>query len=79
MAEIAVDTGYGRYDVHNVENQVAFVARMSSGAHDRLNRARFLRLLVENMKRSMGVVDTIAFPRDNPADMPYWTALVGAP
>lgn len=79
MAEIAVGTGYGRYDVHNVENRASFVARMSSGSHDRLNRARFLRMLTENIKRSMGVVDTIAFPRDDPANMPYWPSLVGTP
>lgn len=78
MAEIAVGTGYGRYDVHNVENRAAFVARMSSGAHDRLYRARFLRMLTENMKKSMRVVDTIAFPRDDPANMPYLPSLIGS-
>jgi len=78
-AEIAVGTGYGTYDVHNVENYPAFTARMESGAHDRLNRARFLRRLCENMKRSIGIVDTIAFPRDDPANMPYWSSLIGSP
>lgn len=77
MAEIAVGTGYGVYDVHNVENYVSCVARMESGAHDRLNRARFLRMACENMKRSVGVTDTIAFPRDDPANMPFWPALIG--
>jgi len=79
MAEIAVGTGYGSYDVHNVEDRVSFIARMTSGALDRLNSARFLRMLTENIKRSMGVLDTIAFPRDNAANKPYWPSLVGAP
>lgn len=71
MAEIAVGTRYGTYDVHNVENQTETIARVSSGAHDRLNRARFLRLACENMKRALGVTDTVAFPRNDPANMPY--------
>lgn len=77
MAEIAVGTGYGSYDVHNVENFPAFTARMESGAHDRMNRARFLRVACENMKRSMGITDTVAFPRDDPANMPFWPAMIG--
>jgi len=77
MAEIAIGTGYGVYDVHNAENQLAFSARMASGAHDRLNRARFLRLLCEHVKRSIGITDTVAFPRDNPENMRYWPALIG--
>jgi len=31
------------------------------------------------MKRSIGIVDTIAFPRDDPANMPYWSSLIGSP
>lgn len=58
MAEIAVGTGYGTYDVHNVENHPAVIARLYSGAEDRLNRARFLRMICEDMKRSIGVTDT---------------------
>lgn len=78
MAEIAVGTGFGVYDVHNVENVNAYQARMESGAEDRLNRARILRLICENMKRAVGVTDTIAFPRNDAANMPYWPALIGS-
>lgn len=79
MAEIAVGTAYATYDVHNVENYALYRARMLSGAMDRLNRARFLRMICENMKRSIGITDTVAFPRDNPANMPYWPAIIGGP
>lgn len=45
IAEIAVGTGYGVYDVHNVENNPVISARLTSGAHERFNRARFLRMV----------------------------------
>lgn len=77
MAEITVGTGYGVFDIHNVEGYVPMKARLESGGHDRISRARYLRLACENMKRSKGVTDAVAFPRDNPANMPYWPALVG--
>jgi len=70
LAEIAVGSGYATYDTHNEAKFATFMARMESGALDRLARGRYLRVACENMKRAMGVTDTIAFPTDDPANMP---------
>lgn len=65
--------------MHNVENHPSINARLASGANDRLNKARFLRMVCENVKRSVGVKDTVAFLRNDPANMPFWHAIIGSP
>lgn len=78
MAELAVGLGVGVYNVHNVEKEEALQARLFEGGLDHLVRAQFLREGFEQFKRSAGLTEIVAFPRQHIQYQRYWPSEVGS-
>lgn len=72
LAALTLGTGVCLYKTYDVEAKEAVRARMYTGLHNRIMRARFLRKAVECWKRDTALRDEIAFPGHHRAIRNYW-------
>lgn len=74
--ELALLTGYGIYNTHNVESEMKIFSRLTCGNLDYLARGRYARIATEIFKRSAALRDEIAFPYVSETAQEYWNSLI---